>query len=370
MAPSTSGLGARSAPMASRAMMVGIFACQLQTSIVTKLRFCNDVWICFPDHDAGLAGSLFDLDDLAALVVAAFHAGAMRQFTLVAVGTLGQRLRRQMIVGAALGRARLRMAPFWIRHDNLLTGPPTLATVTLNLALQLLLDLVERIPARIAHMLLTITLLFQVQIASAMRTQPLAIFAAQGSNRSRQQHLLTQGIFQQQALALIIADFGFGFGNRYFIGPPVHAQWAVDQVETLVDIVDHRIQATGTAELQVGLYVSHQADIFNILMVPAMFDDQLCTAFAVQKADLAEIRPKLDCAGLIVFVKLQLMEFQFPNTNQHSSTGLSLERSHRPCPIPECQGLRKQTRRGLRDAVLQANLLTGNTGRYRWAGLF
>ena len=140
----------------------------------------------------------------------------MRQFTLVAVGTFGQRLRRQMIVGAALGRARLGVAPFWIRHDNLSTRSPTLAILTLNLALQLLLDLVERIPARIADMLLTITL-FQVQIAAAVRAQPFAIFPAQGSNRSCQQHLLTQGIFQQQALALIIADFGLSLGNRYLV---------------------------------------------------------------------------------------------------------------------------------------------------------
>ena len=65
----------------------------------------------------------------------------MRQFAFVTVGTLGQGLRRQMIVGAALGRARLRMAPFWIRHENLATGPPPWASVWLDLALQLLLEI-------------------------------------------------------------------------------------------------------------------------------------------------------------------------------------------------------------------------------------
>jgi hypothetical protein len=72
-----------------------------------------------------LAGSLFHLDDFAALIVAALGAGPMRQLTLVAVRTFGQGLRRQMIVGAALGRARLGMAPFWIWHENLAT--PTAA---------------------------------------------------------------------------------------------------------------------------------------------------------------------------------------------------------------------------------------------------
>src|ERR1700688_2106579 len=71
-----------------------------------------------------LAGGLFDFDYLAAFIETTLEAGAMRQFAFVTVGTFGQGLRRQMIVGAALGRARFRVAPFWIRHENLLTGPP------------------------------------------------------------------------------------------------------------------------------------------------------------------------------------------------------------------------------------------------------
>jgi hypothetical protein len=75
-----------------------------------------------------LAASLFDLDDFATFIVAALRAGTMRQLALVAIGALGQRLGRQMIVGTTLGCARLRMTPFRIRHDNLTnrtarTGP-------------------------------------------------------------------------------------------------------------------------------------------------------------------------------------------------------------------------------------------------------
>ena len=76
------------------------------------------------------------------------------------------------------------------------------------------------------------------------------------------------------------------------------------------------------------------------------------------------------CAGLIVLVKLQLLEFQFPNPNQHSSTGTSAqnEAATGHAQFPNVRAYAKQTRRGSRDAVLLANLLTGNTGRYRWAG--
>jgi len=83
-----------------------------------------------------------------------------------------------MIVRAALGGARLRVAPFRIRHDlprNINRGRRT-GPATGILALQLFLDFVQRIPARIADMLLTMTLL-DIQIAAAQRTQTFAIFA-------------------------------------------------------------------------------------------------------------------------------------------------------------------------------------------------
>ena len=68
---------------------------------------------------ANLAAGLFNLNDFAALIVAALRAGAMRQFALVTVGTFGERLRCQVIVGAPLGCTRLGVAPFWIWHENL-----------------------------------------------------------------------------------------------------------------------------------------------------------------------------------------------------------------------------------------------------------
>ena len=60
-----------------------------------------------------------------------------------------------------------------------------------------------------------------------------------------------------------------------------------------------------------------------------MFHDQLGMALAMQRASLAEIGTELYGAGLIGLVELHFLEFQFPNTDQHSSTGLSL-RTKRP----------------------------------------
>ncbi len=171
-------------------------------------------------------------------------------------------------------------------------------------------------------MLFTMTF-FNVQIAAALRTQSLAIFAAQGPYRRGQQHLLPQSIFQQQPFALIIADLSLRLADGDLVGAAIHAQRTVDQVEGPIHIIDYRLQATRTTELQMRLDLAHQSDIFNILMVTAMLHDQLSPSVAVQRTNLTEVGPKLDGAGLIVFVKLQLTEFQFPNTNQHISTVLN-----------------------------------------------
>src|SRR5271165_4113166 len=103
MAPSTSGFGARSEPIASMAIVVGMLA----YNVVTSTTGHEDPW---------LAGGFLLLDDFAALIVTALGAGAMWQLALVAIRTIRQRLCRQMIVGAALRRSGLRMPPFWIRH--------------------------------------------------------------------------------------------------------------------------------------------------------------------------------------------------------------------------------------------------------------
>mgnify|MGYP006174483903 CR=1 FL=1 len=61
-------------------------------------------------------GLLRDRTDLAALVIAAVRADLMRELAFVALRAFAHRLRRQGIVRAALGRARLGVSTFWIRH--------------------------------------------------------------------------------------------------------------------------------------------------------------------------------------------------------------------------------------------------------------
>jgi hypothetical protein len=59
-----------------------------------------------------------DSPDLASAVIAAVGADAVRGLGLVALGTLAEADGAQGVVRPALGRSRLGMSSFWIRHDE------------------------------------------------------------------------------------------------------------------------------------------------------------------------------------------------------------------------------------------------------------
>src|SRR5437868_2241372 len=101
MAPSTSGLGALSVPIASTAMMVGMGGC----GIVIQMALSR--------KDLAL---LLDFNHFSSLVVSAFATSAMRHLLLVTIGAFRQRLRSQEIMGAALCGPGFRVAAFRIRH--------------------------------------------------------------------------------------------------------------------------------------------------------------------------------------------------------------------------------------------------------------
>src|SRR5208283_428227 len=91
--------------MASMAIAVGMRACYFTTSSRSR-------WF------RALAGGFLLLDNFAPLIIPALGAGTMRQLAFVTVGAIRQRLRSQMIMGAALRRSGLRMPPFRIRHEK------------------------------------------------------------------------------------------------------------------------------------------------------------------------------------------------------------------------------------------------------------
>src|SRR6185369_7251796 len=126
MAPSTSGFGARSEPMASTAITVLI--CRCGTSVLHLL--CTrgeDVKLTPPNGGrrreltcvspaAEAAGrdlsSLFYFHDLASLVMTTLRAHAMRHLLLVTVRTLRSRMHFEMVVSTPRCRAPFGVSPF------------------------------------------------------------------------------------------------------------------------------------------------------------------------------------------------------------------------------------------------------------------
>src|ERR1039458_6769484 len=67
-------------------------------------------------HGGRKSAGFFNLQYVAAFVVAALGASAMRHLLLVAVRTLGERVALQSIMRPPRGGALLRMSSFRIRH--------------------------------------------------------------------------------------------------------------------------------------------------------------------------------------------------------------------------------------------------------------
>src|SRR5205085_9396168 len=97
MAPSTSGFGALSVPIASTGMIVGMGCCGI---VIQMARARKDLAL------------LLDFNHFTSLVISTLGAGAMRHLLLVTVGTFRERLRGWKIMGAALGGPGFGMAAF------------------------------------------------------------------------------------------------------------------------------------------------------------------------------------------------------------------------------------------------------------------
>src|SRR5215467_4548702 len=121
---------------------------------------------------------LFDRDDLAAPVVPARGAGAMRQDRLLALGAQDDlhRLAKFAVRGAPAVAAHLRRA--LLRNSH---GSASLAQF----------DVFERHPAGIHRLALALALLF-VQVVAAHRAQPAAAFGAHQVHREREEYMFSQ----------------------------------------------------------------------------------------------------------------------------------------------------------------------------------
>src|SRR3954470_15683918 len=145
----------------------------------------------------------------------------------------------------------------------------------IRLALEPAADIFQRRPARIFYFSGAGTL-FLVQILAALRTQPLAVCAAGNLQRQREQNLLTQHILKQKTFSLIIADLGFGNGDRELILAGISAKRTIQKLEFSFNLLRHRFQAAGALQFQPRRQAPSQPDVFDYLVLAMMLLNYFC----------------------------------------------------------------------------------------------
>jgi hypothetical protein len=169
-----------------------------------------------------------------------------------------------------------------------------------------------------------------------VRAQALAIFAASYFYRHRQQNLLAQNVFEQQALALIVADFGFGVGDGKLVTAGIGAEGPVEQIEVARYILRHGFQAAGANQFQARAECASQAYVDNYLMLAMVLLNQFGAAAGVERGALAEVFAKIEDTGLELLLEFNRMAFQFLDVEEHEQP---------PRPNVKATGPRKLAKR-------------------------
>jgi hypothetical protein len=251
----------------------------------------------------------------------------MRQLALVAVRALGEAGGSQEVVAAALGGALLGVAPFRIRHGNILS----IARIrrergrrSRNLVLVLNLELIsqtrQRIPSRIRRCLFA-GACCEVPVLTAARAEALAVRLAEGSGGQGEQHLLAHDVPEQKTALFIITDFGLVRGNCVLAGTGVDPEGAEDEVEIPLQGLRDRLYTPRAEDLEVALVMRAKADVLNLRVRPAllaaMLDDQVGLTLYRQRRDLPYVIAVVEDSGSEGLVDLEGLVEELYGSNEH-----------------------------------------------------
>src|SRR5438876_2692534 len=150
-----------------------------------------------------------------------------------------------------------------------------------------------------------------------MWAQPFAIFATDCLHGHRQQDLFAQHIFQKQTLALIVADLSLGRADRPVPPPSVPALRAIKPIEIVLYLLPYRFQAACAGQLDRGRQPAIKPDVFYYLALSVMLLDQLRPALGMQTFHLPEVRAKVDRTRAKLFLKINRMELQLMQFDEH-----------------------------------------------------
>src|SRR3984893_1501318 len=202
-----------------------------------------------------------------------------------------------------------------------------------------------------------------------MRAKALAVITTDRFEGKCKQNLLPQDVFQEQMLALIIADLGFGYGNRKFFPSCVSAQGAIQQVELARHLLYHRFQAAGDGYLNPGRQPSIESYIPYYLMFAVPFLDYLSAPAGVECLHLPQLFSQIEHTRGYFLLEINGTQLQFVNFDEHQTP------SPRPHPVP-----RRPAEAGSEEQVLQEAKIKNKghgkgcqgrpSGRNAAAGLF
>ena len=154
----------------------------------------------------------------------------------------------------------------------------------------------QRFPAGVGWTLIAGTRL-AVAVLTAARAKSFAVRLAQGSDRQGQKHLLTQHIFKQQTVSLIITDFGFRRSNGAFEGLGIGLGGAEDEVEVSLERDFDGLDAASAGDLEAAGKAALEADVCDDVAGSAVLVEDLGAASGGQGADLLGFLAQIDGSG-------------------------------------------------------------------------
>ena len=151
--------------------------------------------------------------------------------------------------------------------------------------------------------------MFLIQILATLRTESLALLAANHSQRQREQYLLAQHVFEQNSCTLIIADLRFCVGHGELIAPGVHPERTIEQLKIALHILRNRFETAGTLQFEAGRQTSTQTYVFDYLMLAMMLFDQFGAAGGFKRSALANLVPEIQYSGLKFLIEIARTNF-------------------------------------------------------------
>jgi hypothetical protein len=187
----------------------------------------------------------------------------------------------------------------------------------------LLLDLLdcicqtgERIPPRIDRSLFASTG-GAVQILTTAGAKSFAVRRAERAAGQGEQHLFAHDILKQKTALFIIPDFCLVDGNCALAGFGVGGLGAEDKVEVAVDGDGDGLDAAGAEDLELAFVGGTEADIVDVFVMAAMFDEQVGAALDGEGTNLADVDGVVDHPGSDGLVDDKRLFFEIERGYQH-----------------------------------------------------